>query len=77
MPIYEYKCPECAAEFEELVFGDGLPACPRCGGTNSERLISRPCLHLPGDAHDGYSASAPSSGGGCGGCTASSCAGCH
>ncbi|MDR2605583.1 MAG: zinc ribbon domain-containing protein [Desulfovibrio sp.] len=77
MPIYEYQCPDCASEFEELVFGDDPPACPCCGGTRGERLMSRPCLYRPAGAHDDYSASPPPSGGGCGGCTASSCAGCR
>jgi putative FmdB family regulatory protein len=78
MPIYEYKCPDCAAEFEELVFGDDLPSCPCCGSARGERLMSRPCLCRPAGAHDDYSASPPpSGGGGCGGCTASSCAGCR
>ncbi|MDR1685558.1 MAG: zinc ribbon domain-containing protein [Desulfovibrio sp.] len=77
MPIYEYRCPDCATDFEELVFGDGPPACPCCGGTSGERLMSRPCLYRPAGAHDDYGASPPPSGGGCGGCTASSCAGCR
>ena len=32
MPIYEYTCTKCGKDFEELVFGDDLPACPHCGG---------------------------------------------
>ena len=31
MPIYEYTCTKCGKDFEELVFGDALPACPHCG----------------------------------------------
>ncbi|MDR2124793.1 MAG: zinc ribbon domain-containing protein [Desulfovibrio sp.] len=77
MPIYEYQCPECATEFEELVFGDGPPACPLCGGVRGERLMSRPCLYRPAGADNGCDAPPPTSGGGCGGCTASSCAGCR
>ena len=31
MPIYEYTCTKCGKDFEELVFGDDLPARPHCG----------------------------------------------
>jgi putative FmdB family regulatory protein len=41
MPIYEYRCEACAERFEELVRGPGASvACPGCGGTQVERLIS-------------------------------------
>lgn len=78
MPIYEYKCPDCAQEFEELVFGNETPACPVCGSGGSERLMSCACLHMPAPSRAGQTVSYPSSGGksGCSGCSASSCAGC-
>ena len=78
MPIYEYSCPECHTEFEELVFGNDVPICPSCGGNKSERLLSCACLHMPAPSRQGQTVSYPSSGGksGCSGCTASSCAGC-
>ncbi|HWT23035.1 MAG TPA: zinc ribbon domain-containing protein [Solirubrobacteraceae bacterium] len=41
MPIYEYRCESCAERFEELVRRPDDPvACPECGGTRAERLIS-------------------------------------
>jgi putative FmdB family regulatory protein len=41
MPIYEYRCESCAERFEELVRRPGDPvACPACGGTEAERLLS-------------------------------------
>ena len=81
MPIYEYKCPKCSTEFEELVFGGDIPECPACGCPKSERLLSCACLHTSASSRMGQDVSSPSSygsgsGGGCGGCTASSCAGC-
>ena len=78
MPIYEYKCPKCANEFEELVFGDDIPECPKCGCAKPDRLLSRVCLHMPATSRAGQTVTYPSSkgGSGCGGCTASSCAGC-
>lgn len=77
MPIYEYKCASCSAEFEELVFGDDAPACPKCGAEDCRRLLSCACLHRPAPSRVGQTVSYPTSGGGgCAGCTASSCAGC-
>jgi putative FmdB family regulatory protein len=40
MPIYEYVCKQCGAEFEELVFGGEAVACPECGATDTEKLMS-------------------------------------
>ena len=41
MPIYEYRCESCAERFEELVRRpDDTVACPQCGGTEAERLLS-------------------------------------
>jgi putative FmdB family regulatory protein len=77
MPIYEYKCPECSKEFEELVFGGETPSCPACGATDATRLLSRPCLHTSAPSRVGQSVSYPSGGGGgCAGCSATSCATC-
>ena len=41
MPIYEYKCNDCGAKFEELVYSDSNSvSCGKCGSENAERLIS-------------------------------------
>lgn len=70
MPIYEYRCNACKAEFEKLVFGSNPEVvCEKCGSANTEKLLSRFGM--------GRSSGEASSGGsGCGGCSASSCAGC-
>ncbi|MBL7062922.1 MAG: zinc ribbon domain-containing protein [Anaerolineae bacterium] len=46
MPIYEYRCHDCRRRvsvfwrtFSEA--GEGTPVCPRCGGINLTRLVSR------------------------------------
>ena len=75
MPIYEYHCSACGADFEKLVFGANPEvACEKCGSTKTEKLMSRFGMGKSSSA----SASSPSSSGSsCGGCSSSSCAGCH
>lgn len=46
MPIYEYRCRDCKRRVSIFwrTFSDaeaGTPACPRCGGTNLTRIVSR------------------------------------
>lgn len=44
MPIYEYRCAGCKKVFSFLVgvvADSGEPVCPRCGGTDLIKLISR------------------------------------
>lgn len=43
MPMYEYRCTECGAEFEKLLRfseADKLPACPICQGTQTRKKLS-------------------------------------
>jgi len=74
MPIYEYRCRECAATFEALrSMGDngrGL-TCPECGATRPEKLLSTFA------AHGGGAAAGPSSGPSGGGCCGGSCGCAH
>lgn len=39
MPLYQFACPQCSAEFEELVRMDETVFCPSCGGAEAERLL--------------------------------------
>lgn len=44
MPIYEYTCAACGGRFQKLVQGFSDPAglaCPRCGGADVRRAVSR------------------------------------
>ena len=48
MPIHEYRCYDCRRRvsifwrtFSEAEVGKESPVCPRCGGTNLTRLMSR------------------------------------
>jgi len=41
MPIYDYRCRECANEFELLVLATSpVPACPSCECQDLEQLLS-------------------------------------
>ncbi len=43
MPIYEYKCQKCKAQFEKLIGGCGIQSpqvCPGCGSKNIKKLVS-------------------------------------
>jgi putative FmdB family regulatory protein len=42
MPIYEYKCSDCGAEFEELVslHAEKNPPCTSCGSEKVEKKLS-------------------------------------
>lgn len=44
MPIYEYRCLDCGREFSRLILSTSDSEsleCPKCGGRNLERLMSR------------------------------------
>lgn len=41
MPIFEYRCNDCSAKFEELVSrSDDKVSCPECGSENTSKLLS-------------------------------------
>ena len=42
MPIYEYQCRACGADFELLVLGSDVPACPGCQSEDLARQLSLP-----------------------------------
>jgi putative FmdB family regulatory protein len=66
MPLYEYVCKKCSHPFEELVFGDTVPRCPKCDTTSVEKVLS---------AHNVGRSSGPlpqlGGSGPCGGCPSS------
>lgn len=69
MPLYAYRCQDCAHEFETLARFEETPDCPACGGARVERqlsLIARPAAG--GDAAE--SCAAMSGGAPCPGCPA-------
>jgi putative FmdB family regulatory protein len=40
MPLFEYNCRKCSKRFEQLLFGREKPSCPKCHGTDLEKLVS-------------------------------------
>lgn len=44
MPLYDFRCSACGAEAELLVRAAATPACPACGSTAMERLLSLPAV---------------------------------
>jgi len=70
MPIYEYQCAGCANQFslmQSIHTKPGETACPNCGTTRVERLISRFAAKTygSGDA-DPSGGTSCTHGGGCG-----------
>ncbi|MCE5215397.1 zinc ribbon domain-containing protein [bacterium] len=77
MPLYEYKCGKCSQVAEllrERSQRDAPAACPSCGSEKMRRMMSTFAGHV---SSGGGSTSSVAGGGGCGGCSRSSCAGCH
>lgn len=51
MPIYEFKCKSCGAEFEALVRNPQSTAeCPECKSDQVARRMSAPASHSNSDA---------------------------
>lgn len=74
MPLYEFACEACGAEFEEIRGAEaGAPACPVCGSRETRRQVSMPSPlktgafpFKPGPVHP--LAGKMASGMGCGSC---------
>ena len=39
MPMYDFVCTACGNKFEDLVFGDEVPACPKCNSAATEKQM--------------------------------------
>ncbi|MBI3865971.1 MAG: zinc ribbon domain-containing protein [Planctomycetia bacterium] len=40
MPLFEFRCPTCAHDFELLIRTGDRAACPECGTATVEKLFS-------------------------------------
>ena len=65
MPIYEYQCDACEAEFELLVRGGDRLECPTCGSHELSQLLSVPAAPVTNGASLPI-AGGPRNFGGCG-----------
>ncbi|HEX9409728.1 MAG TPA: zinc ribbon domain-containing protein [Methylomirabilota bacterium] len=73
MPIYEYRCNQCAGEFEKyLPSGSTAVVCPTCESARVTRRLS--LLSVRTNAASAGAAAMPMQGGG--GCCGGGC-GCH
>lgn len=62
MPIYEYSCEECGAQFEVMQkVGSDAPDCQNCGSRKVKKMISATSFVLKGSGwyRDGYGSSKP------------------
>ena len=46
MPLYNYSCRDCRADFELLVFPSETPTCPTCQSKRLERRVSKVSAEL-------------------------------
>ncbi|MDO4493495.1 MAG: zinc ribbon domain-containing protein [Clostridia bacterium] len=47
MALLKFICRDCGEVFEELVFGDKKPECPKCKGKETERFYPGKCNFGP------------------------------
>jgi len=73
MPIYEYGCLACGAQFEKFMQVATAVACPSCASDRVSRRLSVVGVKVAGRMSD-QSAAGPAAGGG--GCCGGGC-GCH
>jgi putative FmdB family regulatory protein len=75
LPIYEYVCDDCGAEYERIVLNAGTKVtCPHCASAHSTIQLSVFAAHGNSAKASGGSSSSGSSSGG--GCCGGAC-GCH
>lgn len=63
MPLYAFRCADCAQEFETLARFDEAAKCPHCGSARCERQLSLIAKPAAGGAEDAPASCAAMSGG--------------
>jgi putative FmdB family regulatory protein len=71
MPIFNFHCAACGADFEKLVRNGTAVACPNCESRKLERRMSVPARSTSGSKGLDFSSLGPPAGGG--GCCGGSC----
>lgn len=77
MPVYDYKCRKCGAEFEKFLRSLSAASsvkCEKCGSARVEKLVT--CCAISGGGK-GESAGSAKSSSSCGSCSSHSCSTCH
>ncbi|HEX5446151.1 MAG TPA: zinc ribbon domain-containing protein [Pirellulales bacterium] len=74
MPLYEYHCRACEADFELLVRSTEKPACPTCQSPRLEKRLSVPAAPVSSAAGSLPVAGEPWQGCGKPGCGPGGCA---
>ena len=77
MPVYDYKCRKCGAEFEKFLRSMAAAAsvkCEKCGSSKVEKMVTCCAISSAGKSESaGHSASSHS----CSSCSGSHCSTCH
>ncbi len=71
MPIYEYQCTDCGAEFQDLVLSRSAESdvtCKQCSSSNVGRMLSAAAVHSGAVASGAKPVPTPRQGGCGGGC---------
>ncbi len=77
MPVYDYKCRKCGAEFEKFLRSMSAAAavqCEKCGSSQVTKLITCCAISSGGKTEGSGSASSSSS---CSSCSTHNCGSCH
>lgn len=76
MPIYEFVCNDCENQFETIVFSKSEKVtCPKCKSEKIQKKMSC-CAFKTGDNNFVVTGKRAMAGGGCSGCSATSCSTC-
>lgn len=77
MPVYDYKCRKCGAEFEKFLSSLSSAStvkCEKCGSARVEKLITGCAISSAGKSESAGSSKSSSS---CGTCSGGTCSTCH
>jgi putative FmdB family regulatory protein len=73
MPLFDFVCNACGKEFELLVMGGEIPACPHCKSSELEKKMSTFAFRSKGEGGRTVS----NAGSSCAGCSGGNCSSCH
>ena len=77
MPVYDYKCRKCGAEFEKFLRSLSAAAsvtCEKCGSAKVEKMVSCCAISSGGKSESAGSSHSSHS---CGSCSHTHCSTCH